>query len=157
MSADLGRLEIRRARTDEADVIADVFWAARHANADTIPLLVHPLEDVRRWVQEQLLDRHEVWVAEAGGEVVGFMALGQPDWIEHLYLRPDASGHGLGSRFVDLAKRELTGQIQLWTFQSNLGARRFYGRHGFVEVQWTDGDNEEGAPDVRLLFSTSVP
>ena len=38
---------------------------------------------------------------------------------------------------------------QLWTFQSNHGARRFYERHGFVAVQHTDGDNEEGAPDVR--------
>ncbi|MGA9343490.1 MAG: GNAT family N-acetyltransferase [Nocardioidaceae bacterium] len=153
MSADLDAVEIRRAGADEVDVIADVFWASRHANAATIPLLVHPLDDVRRWVREQLLDRHEVWVAETGGVVVGFMALGQPDWIEHLYLRPDASGHGLGSRFVDLAKRELLGQIQLWTFQSNLGARRFYGRHGFVEVEWTDGDNQEGAPDVRFLYS----
>ncbi len=153
MSTDLGSAEIRRARADEAHVIADVFWAARHANVATIPLLVHPLDNVRRWVQEQLLDRHDVWVGEVGGEVVGFMALGRPDWIEHLYLRPDGYGQGLGSRFVDLAKRELTGQIQLWTFQSNLGARRFYRRHGFVEVEFTDGDNEEGAPDVRLLYS----
>ncbi len=104
-----------------------------------------------------MLATYDVWVAEAGGGVVGFIALGRPDWIEHLYIRPDASGRGLGSRLIELAKRELGGPIQLWTFQSNLGARRFYGRHGFDEVEWTDGDNEEGAPDVRLLFSTSVP
>lgn len=28
------------------------------------------------------------------------------------------------------------------------GARRFYERHGFVVVDATEGDNEEGAPDV---------
>ena len=43
-------------------------------------------------------------------------------------------------------------QVQLWTFQSNAGARRFYERHGFVAVQTTDGDNEEQAPDIRYLW-----
>ena len=47
---------------------------------------------------------------------------------------------------IELAKQELEGPIQLWTFQSNAGARRFYARHGFAEVEQTNGDNEEQAP-----------
>jgi hypothetical protein len=31
-------------------------------------------------------------------------------------------------------------------------ARRFYERHGFVAEATTDGDNEEGAPDVRYRW-----
>jgi hypothetical protein len=39
--------------------------------------------------------------------------------------------------------------VRLWCFQANSGARRFYERHGFVAVEFTDGhDNEEGCPDV---------
>ena len=38
-------------------------------------------------------------------------------------------------------------------FQKNEGARRFYERHGFTAVEWTDGDNEEGAPDVRYRWT----
>ncbi|MBA3264774.1 MAG: hypothetical protein H0T14_00160 [Nocardioidaceae bacterium] len=33
------------------------------------------------------------------------------------------------------------------------GARRFYERLGFVAVQWTDGDNEERALDVRYEWT----
>ena len=42
---------------------------------------------------------------------------------------------------------------QLWTFAANTGARRFYERHGFVATRRTDGDNEEGAPDILYVWS----
>ena len=38
--------------------------------------------------------------------------------------------------------------LKLWTFEANVGARRFYESHGFVATRRTAGDNEEGAPDV---------
>ena len=43
--------------------------------------------------------------------------------------------------------------LDLWAFRSNTGARRFYERHGFVAVAFTEGDNEEGEPDVRYHWS----
>jgi hypothetical protein len=43
--------------------------------------------------------------------------------------------------------------LQLWTFQRNTAARRFYGRLGFVAVEQTDGSrNEEDEPDVRYRW-----
>jgi hypothetical protein len=38
--------------------------------------------------------------------------------------------------------------LKLWTFQSNLDARRFYEAHGFIATAMTTGNNEERAPDV---------
>jgi hypothetical protein len=39
--------------------------------------------------------------------------------------------------------------VRLYTFQENTGARRFYERHGFVAIQFTNGEtNEEHCPDV---------
>jgi GNAT superfamily N-acetyltransferase len=70
------------------------------------------------------------------------------EWLEHLYVDPARTGRGLGSRLVDLAKQRRAA-LDLWTFQANLGARNFYERHGFLVVATTEGDNEEGAPDVR--------
>jgi hypothetical protein len=35
--------------------------------------------------------------------------------------------------------------LDLWAFQSNTAARRFYERRGFVSVDTTDGENEERA------------
>ena len=42
--------------------------------------------------------------------------------------------------------------LTLWTFVANEGARRFYAREGFVEVGRTEGENEEGLPDVLLAW-----
>jgi len=42
--------------------------------------------------------------------------------------------------------------MELWAFQSNHRGRRFYERHGFVAVEFTDGAaNEEQWPDVRYV------
>ena len=63
------------------------------------------------------------------------------------------TGRGIGSALLDHAKARRPDGLDLWAFQSNTGARRFYERHGFVAVAETDGDNEEGAPDVRYRWS----
>lgn len=60
---------------------------------------------------------------------------------------------GLGSRLVSVAKDRCPDGLDLWTFAANAGARRFYERHGFVVVATTDGDNEEGAPDVHYRWA----
>lgn len=48
--------------------------------------------------------------------------------------------------------------LQLWTFQSNRRAHRFYERHGFLPERWTDGaTNRERAPDVRYGWYPDGP
>lgn len=143
---------IRRAHLDESEACADLMWRVRQQSLGSIPQGRHPLDDMRTWMRDVVMTRQEVWVAERAGSLVGLLVLGRPDWIEHLYVDASATGQGLGARFVALARAELPGPIQLWTFQSNLGAGRFYERQGFEAVEWTDGDNEEGAPDVRYVF-----
>jgi GNAT superfamily N-acetyltransferase len=74
--------------------------------------------------------------------------------VEQLYVDPDYTGQGLGSRLLNLAKDQSPGGLDLWTFQTNIGARRFYERHGFAAVATTDGDNEERCPDVRYHWQS---
>ena len=147
---------VRPARPDESGAVAELMWAVREQSLalGSIPQGAHPLDDMRRWMRDVVFAHDEVWVAEsAAGSIVALMALRQPDWLEHLYIDASATGRGLGARMLDVARSELDGdQIQLWTFQSNVGAQRFYERHGFVAVQTTDGDNEEKAPDVRYVW-----
>ena len=83
---------------------------------------------------------------------VGFLALMPPDSLAHLYLLRSHTGRGLGARLVGVAKQRFPEGLQLWAFQSNEGAIRFYERHGFVPVEWTDGDNEEQSRDVRMVW-----
>ena len=70
-------------------------------------------------------------------------------WVDQLYVDPTYAGRGLGAQLLDVAKVHSPEGLHLWAFQSNAGARRFYERHGFDSVAMTDGDNEEGAPDVQ--------
>jgi RimJ/RimL family protein N-acetyltransferase len=52
-----------------------------------------------------------------------------------------------------VAKRERPTGLRLWTFASNERAQRFYERHGFVAIGWSDGsDNEERAPAIQYIW-----
>lgn len=94
----------------------------------------------------------ETWVAVADGAVVGLLVLDE-EWLSQLYLDPPWRGHGIGDRFVALAKQRRPAGLELWTFQLNGPAQRFYERHGFVAVERTDGSgNEEHEPDIRYVW-----
>jgi ribosomal protein S18 acetylase RimI-like enzyme len=88
------------------------------------------------------------------GSPIGFLAVSRGEfygWIDHLYLDPSTVGLGIGSSLLTEAKTQLTGPIRLYTFQANEGARRFYRRHGFREIELSDGaSNEEKTPDVLM-------
>ena len=98
---------------------------------------------------EVVVPLRETWVADAESGIVGVMVLHDGE-LSQLYLAPDWRGRGLGDRFVALAKERNPGRLGLWAFQVNGPAQRFYERHGFVAVTYTDGSgNEEREPDVR--------
>jgi len=147
-SASGGEVELRRARQDESVEIADVWLRSRAASAPAIPPPIHTDDEVQGWFREVVLPNREVWVAEAGGSVIALLVL-DDDWVDQLYVAPDWTSQGVGTRLLGLAQQRRPTGLQLWTFQANTGARRFYERHGFAAAAMTDGDNEEGAPDVR--------
>jgi len=111
-----------------------------------LPTLHTPDEDAW-WFSERLFALNEVWIAEDEEGPEGYIAF-RSDFIEHLFIAPEAQGRRLGVTLLDKA-REASDELSLWTFQQNLRARRFYEKHGFVVVTETDGaDNEEKLPDV---------
>jgi predicted N-acetyltransferase YhbS len=66
---------------------------------------------------------------------------------------PGWTARGIGSQLVRLTQARRPAGLELWTFQVNDGARRFYERHGFRAVELTDGaGNEERQPDVRYVW-----
>ena len=139
-------MPIRLAGTHDIDTIADVFVAS-FAGLTFLPKL-HTDADTRRWIREEMVPRHEVWVAELEGEIVGFAAL-SGDLLSHLYVHPAAQRRGVGTALLGLVKAERPNGFRLWTFQRNEAARRFYERNGCQIVQLTDGSgNEEKEPDV---------
>jgi ribosomal protein S18 acetylase RimI-like enzyme len=145
----------RRAEPGDAEAVADVFLAA-YAEMSYLPEL-HTAEETRGWIGDVVLSNLEVWVAEDGDRVVGFAALGD-DLLEHLYVHPEAQSRGVGTALLALSKERRPGGLRLWVFQKNVGARRFYERHGFRVAQLTDGrGNEEGEPDALYEWPTASP
>jgi GNAT superfamily N-acetyltransferase len=148
-------MRMRHARANEIGDVADVWLRARAAAIPAIPAPVHSDEEVRSWFERVVLPDREVWVAAVDGAIVGVLVL-DGEWLDQLYVEPGWSGRGVGSELLAVAKRQRPAGLRLWTFEANVRARRFYERHGFVATGSTDGDNEEGAPDVRYEWAPAA-
>ncbi len=142
---------LRPASPADAAAIADVWLTSFGAALPTVRR-AHTDDEVRGWIRDVLVPGHDTWVAEVEGAVVGVLALSE-GWLDQLYLAPGWRGRGIGDRLVALAKQRQPAGLQLWTFQVNEPAQRFYARHGFLAVERTDGaGNEEREPDVRFVW-----
>jgi ribosomal protein S18 acetylase RimI-like enzyme len=121
----------------------------------------HSDDDVLRWVTHTLIPAGRVTVAEVNGVVVGMLALSSDDthhWIDQLYVHPTHVGRGVGSRLLAHALASAPRPLRLYTFQQNTGARRFYERHGFAALRFSDGSaNEERCPDVLYELTSAPP
>jgi GNAT superfamily N-acetyltransferase len=131
---------------DPFPALTAVFMASRAVAMPGLPVL-HDAAATCAFLRQSLTTQ-QCHVARAGNEPVGRIAFDAHD-IDHLYLRPDRRGGGLGGRLLAYALQD--GQPrELWCFAENHIAHRFYERHGFALINQTDGrDNEERCPDVR--------
>lgn len=112
----------------------------------------HTLVEDTWFFRERVFPENHVHGAVAAGRILGIVAF-TSEWISQLYVLPDWQGRCIGSRLLAIAQTDAT-HLQLWTFQRNVLARRFYERHGFVAIEMTDGrDNEEKEPDVLYRWS----
>lgn len=143
-------MTIRPARPDDAPALAVILRTCFRVNLPFLPEL-HTAEADRAFMAARLASGDPVWVAEDDGAAVGFIIL-REGWVDHLFIHPEWQGRGLGPKL--LAKALEAGRpVQLWTFQQNVRARRFYEARGFRAVEFTDGEgNEEKTPDVRYLW-----
>ena len=92
-------------------------------------------------------------MAEPRAALVGFLALMAPDVLGHLYLAAPHTDRGLGEPVRRARARSASpAGCSCGPSRATPDALRFYERHGFVPVEWTDGDNEEGEPDVRMVW-----
>jgi putative acetyltransferase len=144
---------VRQLGVEEAADAARVHRASFNDRLPWLADLHSPQEDHAFW-RDHLLSLCSVWGACADGRLLGVVAY-RDGWIDQLYVLTEAQGRGIGAALLSKAKY---GQISLdlWTFQTNGPARRFYESHGFVAVEETDGQtNEEREPDVRYRWVAS--
>ena len=138
-------MNLRPARSTDAGKVGAILsefidttsWMPRiHTRAEDIGFCATMIE--RGWVTVAVSDGVDGFLAQDGEEV------------SCLYVSKAAQGNGVGKALLDHAKQRAD-RLELWTFQANDGARRFYAREGFVELRETDGArNVENLPDAFL-------
>lgn len=72
-------------------------------------------------------------IDRSSSTIAGVMVLASGQ-LDHLYINVEYQGLGLGSQLLNEAKARSSNGIELFTFQTNSQAQRFYERHGFFEI-----------------------
>lgn len=155
----LYKTTLREATLEDADAIANVYLTSRKKFIDFAPL-IHTDENIYQWVRRTLIPSEKVIVAEENGMIIAMMALTNEKnigKITQLYIIPEAVGRGVGTSLLKKAKEILGSPIQLYTFAQNIEARRFYERHGFEAIKFSDGsNNEEKCPDILYEWKINI-
>ena len=145
---------LRRATDDDTDPIAEVFSASFQL-LSFLPQL-HTVADDSRFIADVVLKDGEVTVAEDDSSLVSFLTL-QGEEVRLFYTRPDRIGEGAGTQLIEATKKSGVGALELWCFQANTRARRFYEERGFRAIRFTDGaNNEEKTPDIRYRWGRAA-
>jgi ribosomal protein S18 acetylase RimI-like enzyme len=167
-----GLVQVRPASAADARGIAEVrvrTWQV--AYRDILPaeflddLSVDASEDrFRERLSAPTPDR-STWVAEAAGQVIGFVAAGVPrDEGTHpltgevyaIYVMPDCWDNGIGWDLLTRAEGELRergyAEAVLWVLADNQRARAFYERAGWRSDGGTKQDTFGGAEVTEVRY-----
>jgi ribosomal protein S18 acetylase RimI-like enzyme len=149
-------LTIRPVRDDEID---DVIRLWHITKLDAYPYL--PLEQGRtldedsRFFREVILPRNEVWVAQDGAALVGFLAI-EGSYVDRLYIHPAHQRRGAGTALIAKAKSLSPTGIQLHTHVKNTQARAFYEQHDFKAVKFGISPPPESEPDIEYHWTPTT-
>jgi putative acetyltransferase len=137
--------------TDLEDLLR--VWAA--ASAVAHPFLSEELlESERRDIPDVHLPNAETWVWEAGGRVVGFIALIGNE-VGAIFVDPKFHRSGIGRALMDRA-RALRGELEVEVFKANTLGRAFYASYGF-ELMREEIHGPTGLEILRLRLRAKAP
>jgi len=139
------QVSIRAAGRGDAEAVARLHLLVRRVSMPYLPEL-HTLDETVAHFAS-VIGQQTVLVAERGNSILGYCAY-RDGWLDHLYVDPAHQRNGIGSDLLERASAS-NPRLRLWVFQKNVGAIRFYERHGFARIETTDGAaNEEREPDA---------
>ena len=143
-------MRLRRYRTEDLPILARLFGeTVRQVNCRD-----YTLPQVEAWAagEADLLTR-DSWfqrlytlVAEAGGRIVGYGNVEDTGYLDHLFVRWDCQGQGIGTALLEavLALADnwlMLHRVELEVYADNGDAIRLYQRFGFE----TEGRKREPA------------
>ena len=86
-------------------------------------------------------------IEKTSDKVIGMMAVGGSE-LDQLYIHVDYQDMGIGTQLLNLAKELSPGELQLFTFEVNKKAQRFYEKHGFTVIK-RGIESQSGMADIR--------
>jgi GNAT superfamily N-acetyltransferase len=116
--------------------------------SDWLPQIRSAAQDISEVAE--MIDFGWVTVAEIE-HPAGFMACDSGQ-VHSLFVCAEKQGQGIGRALLRHAM-ETSPHLDLWTYEANSAARRFYMANGFVETGRTDGlGNDEHLPDIQFRW-----
>lgn len=112
----------------------------------------YTLEDDRGFFEGSVIERCQIWVAESGGEIIGFLAL-EEDLIDLMFVKPGWQRQGVATALLALAKEKSPDGLRAYSFQKNAAARSFFEKHGFEIVRAGLSPPPENEPDFEYVWN----
>ncbi|MCS3430631.1 GNAT family N-acetyltransferase [Klebsiella sp. BIGb0407] len=131
-------MKIRKFTESDRPFLQEIYLQARRKTWSWLDANQWKLEDFDNVTQDE-----SIWVAELAGKQVGFASVWTPDnFLHHLFVSPEAQGHGVGSALLQYVQCQFTDTGSLKCLLDNRHALIFYQRHGWhVEAQ---GESPDG-------------
>jgi ribosomal protein S18 acetylase RimI-like enzyme len=156
-------VQIRRAKQDDASALTTIAFAAkRHWG--------YPERWIETWrevltVRPEFIRKHESYKAIAGGQVVGFYALGRKGNradLLHMWVLPQDMGRGVGrALFLHCIERVKAMGVSEMEIESDPNAEGFYQRMGAhraaVSVRELEGQRRELPILIYTLPARATP
>lgn len=159
---------IRAYHPEDAEVLADVFYEAIHQGTGKH----YTPAQQQAWAPSpgmpaswpSRLAALDVWIAQADGEVAGFMAATPQGYIDFTYVRPRWMGRAVAQALYDvILERARVSNLKRMTTHASLLARPFFAKQGWQvdEMEIVDRNGEQlkrfamsltlGAPHEQTL------
>jgi ribosomal protein S18 acetylase RimI-like enzyme len=144
---------IREYRDEDFDAVTILWRVARErllpeGETDT----GHNFYEDQAYFRNEILKKNQVWAVEIDHRPAAFLAM-ENDFIDQLYVHPRYQRYGIGKALLAFARSKSPGHLWLYTLQSNVNARAFYEKNGFVAEKF--GISPENEPDVEYHWRQS--
>ena len=147
-------LKIRTFTESDRPFLQEIYLQARRKTWTWLDANQWNLGDFDNVTQDE-----SIWVAEFAGRPVGFASVWTPDnFLHHLFVSPEAQGHGVGSALLQHVQCQFTGTGSLKCLLDNHPALTFYQRHGwYIEAQGESPDGAYCLMHYPLPAGTTLP
>ena len=143
-------VSIRAYRPDDAETLYSIFFEAIHdgTNGHYSKAQQHawaPWADMPAWWPARLAEL-EIWVAQADGEIAGFMCATPQGYVDFTYVRPRWMGRSVAQALYDITlERARSRNLTRLTTHASLMARPFFARQGWQvdEMEIVDRSGEQ--------------